>query len=45
MEEWEAKLEILGMSKRDYVELLLIDSLERVDGLEAEVDPFSPFCC
>ena len=43
VEEWEAKLEILGMSKRDYVELLLIDSLERVDGLEAEVDPFSPF--
>ena len=43
VEKWETKLEILGMSKREYVELLLVDSLERVDGLEAEVDPFSPF--
>ncbi|MGE9294010.1 MAG: hypothetical protein ACQKBW_10385 [Puniceicoccales bacterium] len=37
---WEEKLQLLDMSKREYIEKVLIDSLQRVEEIENRINPF-----
>jgi len=37
---WEEKLRLLHMSKREYIEKVLIASLQRVEEMEDRINPF-----